>query len=254
MGWGKLIFGKGAEAASRLRDVFRSMATAPVPEPPRSGHDLLAHRDGLADVRRWSFCATMQLRTPLRVLQQHGEIAHGPAESLPLYTREMWQGIWVPEPEDGGLGLLLSAGASMASEVGPIPIDGGDYACFLKAFRVITEGQTPVREMEKALRALLRETGPGGTSYRRYYKTNELIELVLPRSITQLPIPKAVAKRLAEAGMDTLGKVAKSPDADLLAINGLGGKSLVGIRQWLNEHPYDPDAKRFLQPEFGALD
>lgn len=195
----------------------------------------------------------MQLRTPLWVLLRHGEIAHGPADSLPVYTREMWQGIWVPEVEDG-LAMLLSAGASMASEVGPIPIDGGDYAHFLKAFREITEGGMTVVEKEKALRALLRETGPDGTAYRRYHKTRELIDLVLPRTVTQLPVPKTLATRLAESGLDTLGKVERAADSDLLSIKGLGSKSLSAIRQWLDSAPTERDAKRYLRPEFRALE
>ena len=47
----------------------------------------------------------------------------------------MWEGIWLPDLGDGSIG-----GLGMASEVGLIPGDGGDYLAFLIAFRTITEG------------------------------------------------------------------------------------------------------------------
>ena len=41
------------------------------------------------------FNATMQLRTPLRVLKRHGEIHSDINTELPQIVNEMWEGIWL---------------------------------------------------------------------------------------------------------------------------------------------------------------
>lgn len=61
-------------------------------------HDMLQHfdaRDHTDIMAGYTFCATMQLRTPLRVLLRHGEKHQGPKEP-PVIAREQWKGIWIP--------------------------------------------------------------------------------------------------------------------------------------------------------------
>ena len=78
------------------------------------------------------FCATMQLRTPLRVLLRHGEECP-PGVEPPVIADEAWQGIWVPTLE--GMGLW----GQMASQIGYIPAEGGLFLQFLIAMREAIE-------------------------------------------------------------------------------------------------------------------
>lgn len=233
-----------------FRRVF-ARRTTPAPAPHR--HDMPQIPSGNEDIiEGWRYCATLQLRTPLAVLENHGKVVPASPEGPPTLTDEMWHGIWLPE-----LGRefdFLSSGASMASDVGPIPADGGDYLPFLKAVRRISEGGGTAAEMEASLRALVRDTGPHGTPYSRFAKAGELVDRVLPRTVHHLPVPANVRAGLLEARLDTLGKLAAADDKRLRAVKGLGPKALTSIRAFLATSAIDPDAKRLRADEFAPLD
>lgn len=91
-------------------------------------------------IKGWKLCATMQLRTPLIWLQRHGEFHEGskrPAERLPrahaiwIFALKSWSelGIELPEVPD----------STMASQIGQIPVDGGEFLPFLLEYRMIVE-------------------------------------------------------------------------------------------------------------------
>ena len=95
--------------------------------PPESRHDMFLHSsvEGNEDIiKGWEFSATLQLRTPLAVLKQHGRRVPLAPEGPPMVSTEMWQGIWT---YDLGDEFSISDAKSMASEVGSIHADGGDY-------------------------------------------------------------------------------------------------------------------------------
>lgn len=82
----------------------------------------------------YKFIATMQMRTPASVLSQHGRIEKVPVHRLPRIVRQEWQGIWIPNPKsfrDMGLNIDEMPLGTMASDVGQVPADGGDYLRFL---------------------------------------------------------------------------------------------------------------------------
>lgn len=217
-------------------------SSAPLPE---SRHDMFAHSsvEGNEDIiKGWEFYATLQLRTPLAVLKQHGRRAPLTPDGPPMISTEMWQGIWT---YDLGDEFSMSDGRSMASEVGSIPADGGDYLPFLIAFRTITESSAPVADKEAAIRDLMKQSGPSGTSYTKYHKVKELIDEVLPRTISLLPVSRPVRNEIVAAGMNTLAKVEAASDKTLLAIDGLGPKSLAGIREYLATTTADKSAQRY---------
>lgn len=235
----------------RLLGASASPQPEPTPNPRR--HDMPQIPSGNEDIiEGWRYCATLQLRTPLAVLEHHGKVVPASPGGPPSLTGEMWHGIWLPElgPEFD----LLSAGATMSSDVGPIPADGGDYLPFLKSVRAISEGDGTAAGMEAALRALVKDTGPQGTPYSRFAKAGELVDRVLPRTVHRLPVPANVRARLLEARLDTLGKVAAADDKRLRAIKGLGPKALASIRAFLATSDIDPDAKRLRADEFAPLD
>ena len=92
----------------------------------------------------------MQLRTPLRVLRRHGELHRDLSAPPPRIANELWEGIWISllPQQDTLFG-------EMASEVGPIPVDGGQYLPFLLAVRSVVEGEGSASERRHRLEALL---------------------------------------------------------------------------------------------------
>jgi hypothetical protein len=89
----------------------------------------------------WQMSVTMQLRTPLKWLQRHREFHAGadqPAEALP-----MEHACWVPVPKNWralGIDADEIPETTMASQIGQIPVDGGDFLPFLMEYRMIVEG------------------------------------------------------------------------------------------------------------------
>jgi hypothetical protein len=200
----------------------------------------------------WRYCATLQLRTPLYVLQQHGRLEPASPSGPPQLTKEMWHGIWVPDL--GEQFAFLGVGATMASEIGPVPADGGDYLCFLKAVRTISEERGSIDGKESALRELLRKQGPGGTPYIKFCSADDLVDRVLPKVINLLPVPANVRAGLLRVGFDTLGKVSHASDDDLLAIKYLGSKHLGAIRACLDGVGVNLTSTRALNPAFLPYD
>jgi hypothetical protein len=197
----------------------------------------------------WRYCATLQLRTPLFVLQQHGRLVPATSGGPPELTPEMWHGIWIP-----GLGeefAYLSRGATMASEVGQIPADGGDYLPFLKAVRSISEGVGSVSYKEAALRKLIGESGPNGTPYAQYIDKEDLVDRVLPRVVSLLPVSIGIVRSLLSQQLDTLEKLAAMSDDQLLSVKYLGTKRLNLIRAFIANARIDPTCTRVLNPVFG---
>src|SRR5690606_38107009 len=101
----------------------------------------------------WVYSATLQLRTPLYVLDLDGHRVPAGPGNPPVLTHEQWHGVWMPET--GEEFSFLDAGATRSSEVGYVPRDGGDYLVFLKRVRSISEGAASTEAKEKALRLLL---------------------------------------------------------------------------------------------------
>ena len=96
----------------------------------------------LADLTSgWEISVTMQLRTPLKWLQRHREFHAGaerPTEVLPPE-----HACWVPVPKtwrELGIDADEIPLSTMASQIGQIPVDGGNFLPFLIEYRMIVEG------------------------------------------------------------------------------------------------------------------
>lgn len=202
-------------------------------------------------IKGWRFSATLQMRTPLAILREHNRLVPATPDGPPELTTEMWQGIWLPDL--GSHWDFFDEGATMASEVGAIPRDGGDYLPFLTAVRTISEGEASLPEKETALRELAKERGPSGTPYSKFMSESALVDKVLPRAIHQLPVPKPVRESLLNMGYKTLASVQAAPDAALLKIKGLGPKSVANVREFLAATDIDLNAERHLAQEFAAV-
>jgi hypothetical protein len=94
-------------------------------------HDLIAG---------WELSVTMQRRTPLAWLLRHREFREG--SELPTEIVPMQHACWVPVTRSWrslGIDLDEMPEATMASEVGQIPVCGGDFLPFLIEYRMIVE-------------------------------------------------------------------------------------------------------------------
>ena len=86
-------------------------------------------------IKGWRFGATMQLRTPLRVLSRHGETHEGLTDP-PKIANEQWEGYWTPvlkSYKELGIDIpdVIFESGTTASDIGQIPINGGHYLKFL---------------------------------------------------------------------------------------------------------------------------
>ena len=115
-----------------------------------SNHDLI---DG------WTFHATLQLRTPLRILEREGEFCPLPGPP-PSIATEMWHGILLPKTKtwrDRGVDIPEFTGTGRSSDIGTVPVDGGAYLKFLLAVRRIVEGSGSIDERLENLRTELHQ-------------------------------------------------------------------------------------------------
>jgi len=100
------------------------------------------------------FIATLQLRTPLRVLLRHGEIHTDINKEPPKIAMEMWEGIWILKLKtyrELGIDIDDPQGPH-ASDVGQVMPD--DYLPFLIAIRKIVELNEPIEHRIKKLREM----------------------------------------------------------------------------------------------------
>jgi hypothetical protein len=179
------------------------------------------------------FSATLQLRTPLRVLRWHGHIHEGRNSPPPAVIRESWEGVWLPKTKtfrELGVDLLELPPGHMASDIGPIPVDGGGYLRFLIAVRKIVEGGEPVASRVEALQAFLGlpEWSPfiEKLSYR-----SSLVDYFFPPFLRTIPrLGQAAQSKLAEMHLDTPNRLAAASDDTFLAFKGIGPATLKAIR------------------------
>lgn len=123
----------------RLRIFLKAFSLRLQPCQRTNSQEAVRHISRLPEVHNYWFCARIQLRTPLAVLEKHETIHRGPPASLPRYG-EATEGLWVPIYQSSKRPFPLI----VDSDIGPIPKNGGDYLPFVKAFRQIIEAQDPV--------------------------------------------------------------------------------------------------------------
>jgi hypothetical protein len=88
----------------------------------------------------WRFSASMMPWVRLSVLRRHGEFHAGSKVSLPTITNDLDEGIWSPVTRTfRDLGIDIEPHATMASAVGYIASDGGEFLPFLIEMRECVE-------------------------------------------------------------------------------------------------------------------
>lgn len=143
----------------------------------------------------FKFCATLQLRTPLRVLLRHGELYLKNDGRQPQIALEPWEGIWLPKSKtyrELGADIDEPPQGTHASDAGQVIPD--DYVPFLIAIRKIIELDEPIEDRIDKLRKMPIATGwkvfvdRYGPNYRNENKGMEwVIEYFFPRFIKSIP-------------------------------------------------------------------
>jgi hypothetical protein len=215
----------------------------------------------------FEFVATLQIRTPLSVLERHGERHPGPPSALPNYA-SIADGIWIPQTKswDEFAGpkapkplvqysteksreiheqRLVANGFStektkeiasdyepgqMASDIGPIT--PAKYLPFLKSFRRIAESSISVPEKLQALDDLHRSDPAFESIWSQLQKSYEdFPNCFFYLQLTAIPgVGSKTARRLFQAGLLDIGAVRAASDEALQAIPGIGQKLLKTIR------------------------
>jgi len=193
------------------------------------------------------FVATMQLRTPLRVLQRHGELHTNSSIAPPRIADEMWEGIWLPQTKgfvELGRPSDDFAESSMATEIGPIKGGIRPYLAFLCAVRTCVEAHDPIEVRVENLKAVL--AGPDYTGFvRRHGGANAIIDRFFPPFLNTIPgLPATAITELRSKRLSTLSKLSAVSDETLLAIKGIGPAKLKTLRAYCNTFKDGMNEKR----------
>lgn len=180
------------------------------------------------------FSATMQSRTPLRVLLRHEEIHTDSTKPPPQIALERWEGMWTPTTKtfrELGLDVDQPPPGDMASEIGPIPRDGGDYLPFLIAVREVVESHDTIEQRIANLNKLaLSEKWRDHPGWRDDVQKME--NQFFPFFLKKIPslTGEAVAG-LRTLQLDTPNRLGAASDDTLLNIKGIGPFELKYIRK-----------------------
>lgn len=200
-------------------EILKTTAT-PRPEPPPNA---------LIE-KGCQFYANMSFRTPLSVLERHGEIFPGPIKNAPVIA-DYSEGFWVPLAptwKDLGIDLPEFPDMEVSSEFGPVPEDGGHCLPFLKEFRKVVESDIPTKNKVK----LLKEIPKNNSKYRRYAKPY-FAEKWFGLHVSCIPgIGEKISKLLIESGIKTVVSINRKNDKELLAIKGIGPSTVQILRDY----------------------
>lgn len=200
------------------------------------------------------FHATMQLRTPLRILQRHGKV-------LPLGSDlpddcEQWMGIWFPKTKTfeeltGGRikdNLKQEYEVTHASTIGPVK--PSEYLPFLMAIREVVEDQS--------LSTIQRRVGIEAVCHRSEFKefaerhggADEIFACLYPTILSVIPgLTASSREALTEMGIRSVGAIRSLSDKTLSSLKGLGPAKIARIRAFCDAYKGDPDAERLMEFE-----
>jgi hypothetical protein len=192
-----------------------------------------AHPDIIVGLQ---FVATMNPWVPLRVLLRHGELHSDMTRLPPGIAHDGSEGTWVSKMcsfRSMGIPMDEPPPGMMASTIGPIPSDGGDFLKFLIVVREIVESDRTVDARACRLQEELTCTfwckfvsSLGG-------EPSQLVSMFFPYMIDTIPgLTMLVRDAFERLGLNTAAKVAATLDIDLLGIKGIGPAKLKAIREW----------------------
>lgn len=197
------------------------------------------------------FCATMQLRTPLRVLLRHGELFSDFPNEPPQIARAMWEGTWIAKAHsfhEIGIDLDEPPLSPMASGIGPIPADGGGYLKFLIAVRKIVESANSINHRLTSLSDEVNRPQWSMFQHARFHSSHDISDYFFPAFLCEIPrLARKSADDLRRLGLDTPGTLDCAADVRLLEVPGIGPRTLLEIRKKCAETTVDRDNTRVDQ-------
>ena len=194
----------------------------------------------LADVvSGMCFHATLQLRTPLRILQRNGQI-------LPLGTDlpddfEQWMGIWVPRTKtfrDLGLDIDEIPPSKVASDIGPV--NSSEYLPFLVAIREVVEDQSlTIADRKIGIETLCRH--PKFQKFANLHGgSDEIFCYFHPPILSVIPgLTASTREALIAMGIRTVGGIRQLSDKALSGVKGFGPAKIAGIRAFCDAYKGD---------------
>lgn len=184
-------------------------------------------------IKGLKFSATLQLRTPLRVLEHHAEVFNENG-TPPFYALEAWEGVWVPVTKtfrELGVPIDEPPEGEMASTVGPVSCDGGNFLKFLIKVRSIVEQNFPMNTRRNELLVELRKD-KWNEFVQKLGGIEKVANYFFPCFIELLPgLPKETITLFRSGNLITPSKILAIPDKEMLRIKGVGPGKLKKIRE-----------------------
>lgn len=188
------------------------------------------------------FEATLQLRTPLRVLLHHGEHYTKNDGRQPKIAHEPWEGIWVPKTKtfrELGIDMDEIVSDVFASHIGPI--HAKEYLPFLIEVRKIVELNNSIESRIKMLKEKPK-VGVWKIYVNKHGGINKIIEEFFPRFIDTIPkINNVIISEFHVLGLDTPNSIEAASDEVLLSIKGVGKAKLKVIRDYCTGITFNRD-------------
>ncbi|MCX5825288.1 MAG: hypothetical protein NTY86_17785 [Deltaproteobacteria bacterium] len=182
------------------------------------------------------FNATLQLRTPLRVLKHHNEFFSGRG-APPRFAEELWEGVWSPVTKSwselAGPNSKFSkeqlSKLDMAME--QVPSDEENHLKFLLVIRCIVERNDSIIDRLNELEGEV-SNEKWNDFVQRYGGEKAIIDYFFPRFIDRLPgLQKETVASLRELNLTTPASIATASDKELLVLKGIGPAKLKKIRE-----------------------
>jgi hypothetical protein len=182
------------------------------------------------------FCATMQLRNPLRILLRHDEVHSDQNTAPPIIALEGWEGIWTAQVTKTPMQTHI------ASDAGPILAK--DYLPYLIAIREVVEIDDSIEHRIEQLREIRIEKG-WQAHLGKHGGFEGIISRFFPDFISTVPgITRETNEKLHALGLNTPNRLSGSADEALLAIKGIGPSKLLKIRAYCAGITENRDADR----------
>lgn len=195
------------------------------------------------------FFATHQLRTPLRILLRHGEIHRDMHRTPPVIATELWQGIWFARTKTWReLGSVVDVPecqpSTVASDAGQVRSE--EYLPFLIAVRSIVESEGTATARSDLLNDEL-ERPCWVDACNKLGGRHTVVDRFFPPFVATIKgLPCEAAAALRTKGLKTPGALARTSDAELLAIKGIGLAKLLLIRLACSAAPDQDEELRDL--------
>lgn len=176
------------------------------------------------------FKATLQFRTPLKVLKHHGEIFRKDGKEPPRYVDEAWQGMWLPKLKSEY--DLHNDEFTCASDIGPLNVkEQQQYLDFLIKFHTTAESDMTV---EEKISAIL-ELSESDKNFKKYFHGGKAFLEDYFGLLIKNVVPNQVSTILEKAGFRRLDDLSKTNAKELLSLNGIGKATVDKLKPYLNE-------------------